>query len=152
MFPKKSNVVSVSSSNDSRGSCLRARLLSQVLVFVFVVSRVGASKTLVVCIVSSTGADWLADCLLVLEPVGVVFPAVVVVVSLGALVEAGSFPDLLLLDPRFCNISIGSATSTASFMLFASILIYDARNGSDAQILILFVLSSKKLSSNAFSL
>ncbi|GJR96755.1 hypothetical protein Tco_0268929 [Tanacetum coccineum] len=30
----------------------------------------------------------------------VVFPAVLVVVSLGALVEAGSFPDLLLLDPR----------------------------------------------------
>ncbi|GKF41110.1 hypothetical protein Tco_0124452 [Tanacetum coccineum] len=29
----------------------------------------------------------------------VVFPAALVVVSLGALVEAGSFPDLLLLDP-----------------------------------------------------
>ncbi|GKG05841.1 hypothetical protein Tco_0325927, partial [Tanacetum coccineum] len=35
---EKSNVVSVSSSNDSRGSCLLVRLLSQ-----------GASKTSVVC-------------------------------------------------------------------------------------------------------
>ncbi|GKG13454.1 hypothetical protein Tco_0350414, partial [Tanacetum coccineum] len=45
-------------------------------------------------------ADWLADFLLVLDPVVVVFPAVMVVVSLGALVEAGSFFDLLLLDLR----------------------------------------------------
>ncbi|GJS56989.1 hypothetical protein Tco_0651773 [Tanacetum coccineum] len=52
---EKSNVESVSSSNDSRGSCC-ARLLSQ-----------GASKTSVVCIVSSTGADWLADFFLVLK-------------------------------------------------------------------------------------
>ncbi|GKB13295.1 hypothetical protein Tco_0847218 [Tanacetum coccineum] len=61
---EKSNVVFVSSSNDSRGSCLLARLLNQ-----------GASITLLV------------------------FHAVVVVVSLGALVDSCSFPDLILLDP-----------------------------------------------------